>query len=98
MFYPVRSGKFKRDYKLYIKRDYDMALIDEAITTLCKTGTLPSEYFPHPLKGNYGGCFEAHIQQDWLIIWYIDLNSETPGFEGALNFVRTGTHSDLFKK
>ena len=98
MFCPVRSGKFKKDYKLCIKRNYDIELIDNAIIILCKTGTLPSEYFPHPLKGNYDGYFEAHIQSDWLIIWYIDLNDKTPDFEGSLNLVRTGTHSDLFKK
>ena len=67
MFCPVRSGKFKKDYKLCIKRNYD-------------------------------GYFEAHIQPDWLIIWYIDLDDKTPDFEGSLNLVRTGTHSDLFKK
>ena len=97
MFYPVRSGKFKKDYKLCIKRNYNMELIDNAIVTLCKTGTLPSEYFPHPLKGDYNRCFEAHIQPDWLIIWYIEFDNETLEFEGSINLVRTGAHSDLFQ-
>ncbi|GAP71225.1 addiction module toxin, RelE/StbE family [Candidatus Symbiothrix dinenymphae] len=97
MYYPKRTGQFKKDYKLCMKRNFDMALIDEAMKTLCATGTLPEVYLPHPLTGNYAGHNECHIKPDWLMTWYIESYCENPDFEGTAHFVRTGTHSDLFK-
>ena len=47
-------------------------------------------YNPHPIKGNYKGCMECHIQSDWLLIWKQDDNKL------ELIMVDTGTHSDLF--
>ena len=67
-----------------------MALMETAIKILCETGTLPLKYSPHPLYGVYKGDWEAHIQPDWLLIWYKDER------ERIIYFVRTGTHSDLF--
>ncbi|GAB6394165.1 MAG: addiction module toxin, RelE/StbE family [Bacteroidales bacterium] len=100
MYYPKRTGQFKKDYKLCMKRNYDMGLIDTAIRILCETGTLPADlYFTHPLKGTLSKYMEAHIEPDWLIEWYIDDDSESekPGFEGTVHLIRTGTHSDLFR-
>ena len=41
---PKRTGQFKKDYKLMVKRRKDMSKIDEAITILINGGILPPEY------------------------------------------------------
>jgi mRNA interferase YafQ len=92
MYLPRIAGQFKKDIKRCLRRGYNMTLINTAMELLCKNGTLPPDYFPHPLHGSYAGDWECHIQPDWLMIWYIDT------LENAVYFIRTGTHSDLFKK
>lgn len=84
------STKFKKDYKLAIKRGLDIDLLDTAIQILADTGTLPDEYLDHPLSGNYKGFRECHIQPDWLLIYKI-VDDKL-----ALVLTRTGTHSDVF--
>ena len=84
------SSVFKKSYKLCLKRGYDKELFKRVIKILGETGTLPSEYKPHKLKGEYKGCWECHITPDWLLIW------EQNNKELVLLLVDTGTHSDLF--
>jgi mRNA interferase YafQ len=91
MYKSKPSGQFKKDFILCIRRGYNMALIDAAIKLLCETGALPTQYSPHPLKGKWAGYQEAHIESDWLIVWKIRTDN-------VVALVRTGTHSDIFKK
>jgi mRNA-degrading endonuclease YafQ of YafQ-DinJ toxin-antitoxin module len=44
MFYRKVSGKFKKDYKLCKKRNYDMVLLTHTINLLEETGALPESY------------------------------------------------------
>ena len=84
------SNKFKKDYKLCLKRGYDISKLEEVINLLAKNGKLPAKYKPHVLKGNYEGLWECHIKPDWLLIWLQDDKELT------LLLINTGTHSDLF--
>ncbi|MHB8259620.1 MAG: type II toxin-antitoxin system YafQ family toxin [Bacteroidia bacterium] len=84
------TKKFEKDYKLCIKRGLNLELINTALELLEKTGTLPSKYKPHKLRGNYVNYSECHIQPDWLLIWHCDKNKK------EIQLIRTGTHSDLF--
>ncbi len=84
------TGSFKRDYKLALKRGYKEPLIQNIIILLADGTPLPAKNKPHKLNGNYKDCWECHIQPDWLLIWQININSNT------LILIRTGTHSDLF--
>lgn len=93
MKYEIKtSTRFKKDLKRCSKRGFNMRIIYDAINILAKTGTLPSEYKPHQLKGDRKGQWECHIQPDWLMVWEQDDNHLT------LLFLQTGTHSDLFDK
>lgn len=48
---------------------------------------IPALHKPHFLKGNYKGCMECHIEDDYLLIWV----------EGdIIDLVRIGSHSELF--
>jgi mRNA interferase YafQ len=87
----VFTNQFKKDYKLCERRQYKIELLDNVLIELAKTGTLPSKYNPHILKGNLSGYWEAHIKPDWLLIWDKDTKSKT------IILIATGTHTDLFK-
>jgi mRNA interferase YafQ len=49
---------------------------------------LPARCRPHKLVGNYAGCWECHIDPDWLLIYQYE--------NTTLKLLRTGTHADLF--
>jgi len=84
------TGKFKRDYKLAIKRGWKEALIINVITLIANKKPLPAKHKPHKLSGDYKDCWECHIQPDWLLIWQINEDTNT------LFLISTGAHSDLF--
>jgi mRNA interferase YafQ len=49
---------------------------------------LPEAYGDHPLKGEWRGFRDLHVEPDWLLLYRIH------GDE--LQLARTGTHADLF--
>ena len=108
MYKQRRTGTFKKDVKLCIKRNYDVNILIKAIKILAEKGELPDDYLPHLLQGNLKGYWECHLKPDWLLIWYIEYektpyyefdeeSGENKLIEGTVVFVNTGTHSDLFK-
>lgn len=84
------STRFKKDYKLILKRGYDESLLKDVITVLSNGEVLPAKYKDHALTGNYVGYRECHITPDWLLIYRIEESIL------ILALTRTGTHSDLF--
>lgn len=84
------SAKFKKDFKLCVKRGYDMSLLQTVVDTLRIPAPLPGKNKDHALSGNWAKHQECHILPDWLLIYRV------AGDE--LYLVRTGTHSDLFGK
>ena len=83
------TTQFKRDYKLQRKRHKYIALLDDIVKALVKGEELPDKNKDHPLRGAYNGYRECHIESNWLLIYKIEGDN--------IYFVRTGTHSDLFK-
>ena len=91
MAYTVRiSNRFKKQFRLCMKRGLDMELINEAMRLLAANGSLPAKYRPHKLSGKLQGVWECHIEPDWLMTWN---QNDT---ELTLLFLQTGTHADLF--
>lgn len=88
----VWTKKFKKDYKLAIKRNLNIGLLDDIIRSLSRGETLPEKHKDHELTGNWAGHRECHIQPDWLLIYRIEENLL------ILTLSRTGSHSDLFSK
>lgn len=83
------TNKFDKDVKRCVKRGLNIAKLQEATRILAAEGSLPMRYHPHKLSGDYAGCWECHIEPNWLMVW---LQNDT---ELTLLFLRTGTHSDL---
>ena len=86
-----RTLQFKKDFKLALKRNCDIQKLHEIITILANGDTLPESCLDHPLKGNYSGYRECHVEPDWLLVYKITESVL------VLTLYRTGTHSDLFK-
>lgn len=85
------TKKFEKDLLRCKKRGLNMELIRQIIAALADGCTLPVKYKAHKLSGNYAGCWECHIQPDWLLIW------KQYDAELVLLLIDTGTHADLFK-
>jgi mRNA interferase YafQ len=72
------------------KRGKDMAKLNILLRLLIEAAPLPTAYQDHPLKGNWKGFRDAHIEPDWLLIYQIS--------DDVVEFARTGSHADLFGK
>jgi mRNA interferase YafQ len=73
---------------------YDMHRLKEAMVLLVSNeGPLPTERLDHALTGDWMGHRECHIGGDFLLIY--KLEEETR--HGLVVFVRSGTHSELFR-
>jgi mRNA interferase YafQ len=84
------AAKFKRDYKLAIKRGCNPKQFEAVVKLLCAEKPLPKKYKDHALTGNYIGHRECHINPDWLLIYKVEKAIL------ILTLTRTGSHSDLF--
>jgi len=85
----ILSNAFEKDVKLMKKRGYAMEKLGAVMQALAATGMLEERFKDHPLRGNYQGYRECHLQPDWLLIYKIT--------DEELRLARTGTHSDLFQ-
>lgn len=90
MLTPRLSGQFKRDVRKAEKRGKDTAKLRTLIALLIEEKPLPERYRDHPLKGDWVGFRDAHIEPDWLLIYRVA--------DDELQLARTGTHSDLFEE
>lgn len=85
------SKSFTKDWeRLSRSGRYNMRQLKEVMLLLIADDVeLGPEWLDHPLKGNWSDHRECHIGGDFLLIYQIDGN--------MINFVRAGTHSELFK-
>ena len=68
---------------------YDMTRLTEAMMLLISNDApLGPEWLDHALKGEWSDHHECHIGGDFLLIYQ--------STENRINFVRAGTHSELF--
>ena len=77
-----------------MKQGKDITMLDDVIMELAVPNQLPENYQDHPLKGDYKGYRDCHIEPDWILIYgYETLDNG----ERQLLLVRTGSHSDIFE-
>lgn len=88
MLTPVLYNRFKKDLKRAEKRKKDMSKLTAAIDLLLAEQPLPDSYNDHPLRGDWKGYRDLHIEPDWLLLYRV--------VGAELQLARTGTHSDLF--
>ena len=86
-----RTSQFKKDVKLAGRRGKNLAKLKAVLDLLIEGEVLLQQYKDHPLRGNFAGSRDCHIEPDWLLIYTLTENNTHVRFE------RTGTHSDLFR-
>ena len=64
MLIPVRSGRFERDVKLAERRGKDMGKLRTVLLLLIAGTPLPPSYRDHPLRGDWQGFRDLHIEPD----------------------------------
>lgn len=84
------TKQFLKDWKrLSETARYDMRrLKDVMMLLIANDAPLGAEWSDHELNGKWKGFKECHVGGDFLLIYQIDKDS--------VEFVRTGTHSELF--
>ena len=91
MTYEIRRTKeFKQNVKLCIRRGKDIEKLLAVVKKLANGEELPEVNRNHLLVGDYSGCWECHIEPDWLLV-YRRNNQKL-----ILVLTNTGTHSDIF--
>lgn len=85
------TSQFKKDLKRILNQPKKLKALNEVLDMLRNETPLPEKYRQHPLQGNYTGCLECHIEGDFLLIWYDEVNN-------IIALFRLGSHSELFKK
>lgn len=88
MLKAVYGNKFKKDYKLALKRGIPAKEIDDILSALICEKRLVDKHRDHALTGNYAEYRECHIRNDYLLIYCVE--------DEKIIFTRLGTHSDLF--
>ncbi len=85
---PSYSTQFQRDVKRLQKRGKDLERLKRLIELLLTEDPLPPQYKDHPLKHGWAGYRDAHIEPDWVLIYFAT--------EKTVHLERTGTHEELF--
>jgi mRNA interferase YafQ len=85
------TTQFKRDLKLAKKRKKDLIALQQIMKKIEREESLNPRFKDHLLTGNWKTHRELHIEPDWLLIYKLIPDAK------VVIFVRTGTHSDLFK-
>ena len=86
-----RTSQFKKDVKRQEKRGKDLGKLKIVMEMLIEGLELPAQLFDHPLRGDYKGSRDCHVEPDWILIYTISEENDHVCFD------RTGTHSDLFR-
>lgn len=88
----VFDNKFKKEYKLALKRGCKAEEMEQILQILANEKQIPPKYKDHALTNSrdFKNVRELHIEPDWLLIYRVEKQVQ------ILRCLRTGTHSDLF--
>lgn len=84
-----QTSQFKKDLKRIQNSPKKITCLQTVLRLLQVTDSLPQEYKPYLLVGDYKGYMECHVESDLLLIWFDES-------EDLIKLIRLGTHSELF--
>ncbi|MCK5592163.1 MAG: type II toxin-antitoxin system YafQ family toxin [Candidatus Pacebacteria bacterium] len=90
MYEQVWTSRFRRDIRRCERQNKPLDKFKEIARLLSAGEFLPPQNCDHNLTGNYTNHRECHISPDWLLVYRINKDKK------VIEFVRTGSHSDLF--
>ena len=79
---------FERDLRRVQKQGKDLDKLETIVNLLQAREPLPARCRPHPLRGNWAGHWDCHVEPDWILLYKLT--------EEALVLVRTESHAALF--
>jgi mRNA interferase YafQ len=79
---------FERDVRRVKKQGKDLDKLEIIVNLLQAQEPLPARCRPHPLRGEWLGYWDCHVEPDWILLYKVT--------EEALVLVRTGSHAALF--
>ncbi len=77
-----------------MKQGKAIAALDYVIEELAMPNILSEKYQDHPLRGEFKGYRDCHIEPDWILIYGYETMENG---EQQLLLVRTGSHSDILE-
>ncbi len=84
----LTTTAFERDLRRVRKQGRDLDKMEAIVNMLQARKELPVRCHPHPLRGDWAGHWDCHVEPDWLLLYRVT--------EAELILVRTGSHSELF--
>jgi len=85
----LTTTKFEKDLRRVKKQGKDLDRLEAIVDLLQTQQALPPHCRPHPLRGNWAGHWDCHIEPDWLLFYRVT--------EAELILVRTGSHAELLR-
>lgn len=86
MAYELRMRRqFVKDATRLKKAGWDMKKLNVFLEALRKSPPFPVQYEIHPLHGDLEGTWDAHITQNWIVLF-------RQAQKGVIELLRTGTH------
>ena len=86
----VKLKRFRKNLKKMLRRGKDINKLETVVSILARGEQLSAKYKDHALSGDLEGLRDCHIENDWILLYYIEDNVL------VLTLTDTGTHSDLF--
>ena len=84
----LTTTAFERDLRRIRKQGKNLDKLEMIVNLLQAQEQLPIRCRAHPLRGNWVGHWDCHVEPDWLLLYKVT--------EDALILVRTGSHAELF--
>jgi mRNA interferase YafQ len=84
----LTTTAFEKDVRRVRRQGKDLDRLEAIVNLLQEQQSLPAHCRPHPLRGDWAGHWDCHVEPDWLLLYRLT------GKELVL--VRTGSHTELF--
>ncbi|MBQ9641938.1 MAG: type II toxin-antitoxin system YafQ family toxin [Bacteroidaceae bacterium] len=81
------TTQYRRDIKKFRHKEALLRELNTVVDKLRRNEPLDVKNKKHSLHGEYEGCLECHVGNDFLLVWVEDDN---------ILLVRIGSHSELF--
>lgn len=84
----LSTTAFERDVRRVRKQGKNLDKLEAIVNVLQQEDPLPVRCRPHPLRGNWTGHWDCHVEPDGVLLYKVT--------EKELILVRTGSHAELF--
>ena len=86
----LTTTAFEKDLRRAKKQGRDLDKLETIVDLLQSQEELPARCRAHRLHGEWSGHWDCHVGPDWVLLYRVT--------ESELDLVRTGSHSELFRR